>query len=112
MQNEPVILGIDIGGTKVAVSLSDGKDSYGTQQKDGNYSITINGTGTDGSSTTVDAAVIGTVTPVTKLGAWAPQAQWLAVLVWLALLGWAAWRSGKAWRTLRQRPQPFLANAP
>ncbi len=40
----------------------DGTDSYGKQQADGNYKITINGAGTDGSNTQMDAAVVGTVT--------------------------------------------------
>lgn len=57
-------------------------------------------------------AILSIITPLAKLGTWGVQAQWLVVLAWLALIGWAAWRSGKAWRTLRQRPQPFLANAP
>lgn len=57
-------------------------------------------------------SILSIITPLAKLGAWAPQAQWLAVLVWLALIAWAAWRSRKAWRALRQRPQPFLVNAP
>ncbi|MBS0381282.1 MAG: hypothetical protein JSR56_02515 [Proteobacteria bacterium] len=58
------------------------------------------------------SAVIGIVTPVTKLGTWATQAQWLVVLVWFALIASAAWRATLAWRTLQHRPQPFLANAP
>lgn len=58
------------------------------------------------------SAVIGIVTPIAKLGAWAPRMQWIAVLIWRALIAWAAWRSIKAWRTLQHRPNPFLANPP
>lgn len=40
----------------------DGTNSYGTKQADGNFKITINGSGTDGTNTQIDAAVVGTVT--------------------------------------------------
>ena len=42
----------------------DGTDSYGTQLKDGTYSINISGTGSDGTQTPIDAAVSGIVTSV------------------------------------------------
>lgn len=58
------------------------------------------------------SAIVGVVTPITKLGSWGQYAQWLAALAWLALIAWATWRSGKAWRALQSRPHPFLANPP
>lgn len=58
------------------------------------------------------SAIFAVVTPITKLGAWATQVQWLLLLAWLAMLAWAAWRTRTAWRVLQSRPHPFLANAP